>query len=160
MVVRAEDLNLDSYMIFLENGVNRDFPNRLLNQIISLHGFKKMHKVPKKTIADALCSINPSRLFRSTLTESISSMVPLTKDEVATDLATLSWKECALQTIETLTSPIDTPDCGIEECGNLVPRPSSWNRISVDGPAKKRRRRTRKNQVGLEQLLLPYWPTM
>ncbi|GAB2262141.1 hypothetical protein Droror1_Dr00003138 [Drosera rotundifolia] len=97
-------LTLENYLSFLESRDESRLTVSELNQIIYMHGFKKL-QAKKVQIVEALKSIhdftNPSR---STLGERISSQVFMTKNDVIKDLADLSWQECSVTSIKTFNS--------------------------------------------------------
>ncbi|KAF5200024.1 hypothetical protein FRX31_010389 [Thalictrum thalictroides] len=100
-------LALEDYIEFLENPHGHDLTNSHLNQIISMHGFKKMHHSQKVELVDALNTMDLLYPNRSTLKQNISSSDAanlLSTEEVIKDLDLLDWKECTLRSIETINS--------------------------------------------------------
>ncbi|GFS39687.1 hypothetical protein Acr_00g0064440 [Actinidia rufa] len=77
----------------------------LLNQVITMHGFKKIRNTPKKILIDAVNSMDLMDPSRSTLNdENVSSHAFVTLEEVVKDLEYLNWKECCVTSIQTLNS--------------------------------------------------------
>ncbi|XP_028104551.1 uncharacterized protein LOC114303617 [Camellia sinensis] len=77
----------------------------LLNQIIDMHGFKKIHNTAKKVLIDAVNSMELMDPSRSTLNEeNVSSCAHMTLEEAIKDLADLKWQECCVTSIQTLNS--------------------------------------------------------
>lgn len=71
-----------------------------LNQVIRIHGFKKIHHAPKKVLTDAVDALDLVDLPRSTLSESVSAFAVLTVEEVVADLGDLNWQECCVTSIQ------------------------------------------------------------
>ncbi|XP_061372840.1 uncharacterized protein LOC133315260 [Gastrolobium bilobum] len=75
-----------------------------LNQVIRIHGFKKIHHAPKKVLVDAVDLLDLMDLPRSTLGESISAFAVLTVEDAVADLNELNWQECCVTSIQKLCS--------------------------------------------------------
>ncbi|XP_010485999.1 PREDICTED: uncharacterized protein LOC104764205 [Camelina sativa] len=104
-------MSLEEYVDFFsaDTGTSvADFTISYLNQIIHMHGFRKLHKAHKKIlgeIVDSLALIDPSR---STL-NSVSSSSSLTLDEVITDIEALKWQECCFTSLQIINSESPVP---------------------------------------------------
>ncbi|XP_024023320.1 uncharacterized protein LOC21388300 [Morus notabilis] len=97
-------ISLEDYLRFLHSRNYSDLCVNFLNQIISMHGYKKIHKSPKKVLAEAvdkLALVNPCR---STLRERISPTASTTIDDVVEDLEALNWQECTVTFVQALNS--------------------------------------------------------
>ncbi|KAF5192084.1 hypothetical protein FRX31_018330 [Thalictrum thalictroides] len=103
--------SLELYMEFFDNPKDTDLTKDQLNQIISMHGFNKLHHSKKKEILEALSSIELLVPSRSTLKENITSAF-LPPDRMIEDLISLQWHECSVQSVETIgwnQKPSDSP---------------------------------------------------
>ncbi|KAB2011153.1 hypothetical protein ES319_D09G001200v1 [Gossypium barbadense] len=89
--------SVEDYIQFLSSHKQRPLTVNFLNQIISIHGFKKLTKHKTLDLMD------PSR---STLKSSISPNAWLTEKEIIGDLNCLEWQECCVTSIEALNSPL------------------------------------------------------
>ncbi|XP_058076548.1 uncharacterized protein LOC131225126 [Magnolia sinica] len=152
MRTRAK-LTLENYIDFYENPQNYDILTiHLLNQIIAMHGFIKLHNRPKKELVDAMNSIDALLPpLRSTLKENISSCAFLTLEQVNEDLAKLEWQECPVQSIETLKSVEENllADDPYVICGSSTSNPGCLQPSIVgpyQGKAKRPRSRKRKQK--------------
>ncbi|KAB2064162.1 hypothetical protein ERO13_A09G001600v2 [Gossypium hirsutum] len=96
-------LSVEDYIQFLSSHKQRPLTINFLNQIISIHGFKKLTK-HKKELSDAVETLDLMDLSRSTLKSSISSNAWLTEKEVIGDLNCLEWQECCVTSIQALNS--------------------------------------------------------
>ncbi|XP_028104549.1 uncharacterized protein LOC114303614 [Camellia sinensis] len=102
---RNEKLSLDHYLSVIATHKQLHLTVNLLNQIIDMHGFKKIHKTAKKVLIDAVNSMELMDPSRSTLNEeNVSSCAHMTLEEVIKDLADLKWQECCVTSIQTLNS--------------------------------------------------------
>ncbi|GAB2274733.1 hypothetical protein Dimus_009505 [Dionaea muscipula] len=101
---KASKLSLEKYLSFINSPSTDSLTVPELNQIISMHGFKKI-KAKKVILVEALNAIDhladPSR---STLRDSISSLAFTQLDDVITDLTDLNWQECSITSMKTLNS--------------------------------------------------------
>ncbi|KAF5207114.1 hypothetical protein FRX31_003300 [Thalictrum thalictroides] len=93
--------SLEFYIKFLDNPKDTDLTVDQLNKIISMHGFRKLHRTKKKDILEALSSIELSVPSRSTLKENITSAF-LPPEKTIEDLISLQWHECSVQSVETI----------------------------------------------------------
>ncbi|XP_012483345.1 uncharacterized protein LOC105798020 [Gossypium raimondii] len=98
-------LSVEDYIQFLSSHKQRPLTVNFLNQIISIHGFKKLTK-HKKELSDAVETLDLMDPSRSTLKSSISPNAWLTEKEVIGDLNCLEWQECCVTSIEALNSPL------------------------------------------------------
>ncbi|XP_056685001.1 uncharacterized protein [Spinacia oleracea] len=97
-----KQLSLESYLHYL---LSRDFSKFTvgeINQIVSIHGFKKPGRLKKAE--EAVKAIEPMHPARSTLKEGISSSTKATIDisEAIRDLKILNWQECSITSIKLL----------------------------------------------------------
>uniref|UniRef100_A0A803QJD2 DUF7787 domain-containing protein n=1 Tax=Cannabis sativa TaxID=3483 RepID=A0A803QJD2_CANSA len=91
-------MSLEEYIQFFHSRNYFNIPVQHLNQIISMHGYKKLHKVPKSVLIDAVSTLTLVSPPRSTLNDiSSSPMVTITLDDVITDLNDLNWEEYSNQ---------------------------------------------------------------
>ncbi|XP_059664341.1 uncharacterized protein LOC132310133 [Cornus florida] len=98
-------ISLEDYVDFIDSQKQFDLTVNHLNQVIEMHGFKKIHKKPKKVLIDAVDAIELMDPSRSTLEDSnISSCAFITLEEAISDLADLNWQECCVTSIQTLNS--------------------------------------------------------
>uniref|UniRef100_A0A2N9J512 DUF7787 domain-containing protein n=1 Tax=Fagus sylvatica TaxID=28930 RepID=A0A2N9J512_FAGSY len=69
-----------------------------------MHGFKKIHKVPKKVLTDAVHTLDLVDPSRSTLNDNVSCLAFVALEDVMSDLNDLNWQECCVTSIQTLNS--------------------------------------------------------
>ncbi|CAL5336845.1 unnamed protein product [Camellia sinensis] len=102
---KNEKLSLDHYLSLIATDKQHHLTVNLLNQIIDMHGFKKIHNTAKKVLIDAVNSMELMDPSRSTLNEeNVSSSAHMTLEEAIKDLADLKWQECCVTSIQTLNS--------------------------------------------------------
>ncbi|XP_062153749.1 uncharacterized protein LOC133861936 [Alnus glutinosa] len=101
---RNEKMSLDDYMDFLLSQEQLHPTVNFLNQIIRMHGFTKVVKKPKKSLADAVKILDLVKPSRSTLNDDISSLAFVALEDVIADLKDLNWQECCVTSIQTLNS--------------------------------------------------------
>nr|XP_004305440.2 PREDICTED: uncharacterized protein LOC101297471 [Fragaria vesca subsp. vesca] len=94
---------LEDYLLLLHSRSHLNLTVTHLNQIIHMHGFKKIHKVHKKLLSDAVNSLDLVNPCRSTLHDYISPLVTVKTEDVMADLSDLNWQECHITSIETLS---------------------------------------------------------
>ncbi|KAL0697373.1 hypothetical protein Bca4012_053495 [Brassica carinata] len=99
-------ITLEEYVDFINSGNSIDFTCSYLNQILHIHGFRKLHKSNKKTVGKAVDAVDLLDLSRSTLNQTSvsSSSAPLTLDQVITDIEALKWQECRLTSLQIINS--------------------------------------------------------
>ncbi|KAK7257362.1 hypothetical protein RIF29_31287 [Crotalaria pallida] len=103
--VKCEKLYLEDYLHFLLSRQTTQLTITQLNQIIRIHGFKKIHHAPKKVLADAVETLDAVDLPRSTLGQnSVSAFAVLTLEDVIADLNELNWQECCVTSLEKLST--------------------------------------------------------
>ncbi|KAF9589186.1 hypothetical protein IFM89_019695 [Coptis chinensis] len=93
---------LESYIKFLNNPNSTNLTKDQLNEIISMHGFRKLHHSTKKDIIESMSVLDLISPNRTTLKENISSSAFITQEKLLEDLISLSWNECSVQSIETI----------------------------------------------------------
>ncbi|OMO61084.1 hypothetical protein COLO4_33572 [Corchorus olitorius] len=102
-------ISLEGYIDFVSSHKQLPLTKNFLNQIISIHGFRKMFRHPKQALCDAVETLDLMDLSRSTLKSSISASAPLTEKEIIGDLSHLEWQECCVTSIQTLHSSDEQP---------------------------------------------------
>ncbi|KAK8586791.1 hypothetical protein V6N13_085813 [Hibiscus sabdariffa] len=105
MKSKKPKLSLEAYIDFLSSNKQLSLTVGSLNQIFSIHGFRRLKGV-KKELYDAVETLDLIDPSRSTLRASISSNAWLTQEEVIEDLNCLDWQECCVTAIETLNSSL------------------------------------------------------
>ncbi|PON96418.1 hypothetical protein TorRG33x02_076910 [Trema orientale] len=100
---------LEEYLLFFDSHPNCfNLPINHLNQIIGMHGYKKLHKVPKTVLTDAVSTLSLVNPCRSTLNDRrISQLVSPTLDDVVADLNELDWHECFTTSVQTISSAVN-----------------------------------------------------
>ncbi|KAI4333857.1 hypothetical protein L6164_018614 [Bauhinia variegata] len=118
--VKSEKLSLEDYIEFLHSHQTLRLNVNQLNQIIRIHGFKRIHRAVKKNLINAVDKLDLMDLRRSTLSESVSSFAILNLEEAIADLDELDWKECCVTSIQILNN-----------CKENFPAPEQNNQIVV-----------------------------
>ncbi|KAK4577773.1 hypothetical protein RGQ29_028050 [Quercus rubra] len=111
---RTEKVSLENYIDFVLSNKQIDLTVNFLNQIINMHGFKKIHKVQKKVLTDAVNTLDLVDPSRSTLNDNVSCFAFVTLEDVILDLCDLNWQECCVTSIQTLNS---WKHCGVVSGG-------------------------------------------
>ncbi|KAM0988917.1 hypothetical protein ACFX2A_013023 [Malus domestica] len=99
----SEKMTLEDYLLFIQSNFHLHLTVAHLNQIISMHGYKKIYKVPNAHLSDAVGSlplVDPARLK---LRDYISPFVITTLEDVVADFADLNWNECCITSVKTLS---------------------------------------------------------
>ncbi|GAU22578.1 hypothetical protein TSUD_93460, partial [Trifolium subterraneum] len=91
--VKNEKLCLEDYIHLLHSRNTIDLTMNQLNQVIRIHGFKKIHHAPKKVLTDAVDALDLVDLPRSTLSQNVSAFA-------VADLSDLNWSECCVTSIQ------------------------------------------------------------
>ncbi|KAJ0236070.1 Uncharacterized protein HA466_0260720 [Hirschfeldia incana] len=127
---------LEEYVDFINSGNSIDFTCSYLNQILHIHGFRKLHKSNKKTVGEAVDAVDLLDLSRSTLNQTsvVSSSASLTLDQVITDIEALKWQECCLTSLQIISSDEATPAVA------AIPKPKS-NKRKIGNQTKKKKMR-------------------
>ncbi|CAH2038765.1 unnamed protein product [Thlaspi arvense] len=140
-------ISLEEYVDFFASGKSIDFTISYLNQIVHLHGFRKLHKSNKKTVGEAVDAIDLLDLSRSTLNQStVSSSASLTLDEVITDIEGLKWQECCLTSLQIINSV---------EATRAVAKPkqkANKRKIGKDDKTKKTKKKKKKNEKSIRSV--------
>ncbi|KAK4255591.1 hypothetical protein QN277_008573 [Acacia crassicarpa] len=102
--VKKDKLYLEHYLDFLRSLQTVGLSVKLLNQIIHIHGFRKLHKQPKSVLVDAVNALDLMDLPRSTLGQSVSASATLALEDVIVDLNEIGWQECCVTSVHTLSS--------------------------------------------------------
>ncbi|KAH7577043.1 hypothetical protein ACOSP7_002219 [Xanthoceras sorbifolium] len=168
MKATKESLSMDEYLDFVVSPKEVDLTVPFLNQIISMHGFRKIHKMRKSVLSEAVRSLDLMDPSRSTLKENISPSASIAFDDIMVDLNDLSWQECCVTSIKTLSSCQDEDKlkingfsslqrstdgskvprsrvcvagdaCGVD--GELSVSTTSYSRVEIGGKTKKKRKR-------------------
>ncbi|PRQ50094.1 hypothetical protein RchiOBHm_Chr2g0129291 [Rosa chinensis] len=101
---QSEKMSLEDYLLLIQSRSNLHLTVTHLNQIISMHGFKKLHRLHKKVLSDAVSTLDLVEPSRSTLRDYISPPVNTFLNDVVADMNDLSWQECCVTAIKTLSS--------------------------------------------------------
>ncbi|KAK7264399.1 hypothetical protein RJT34_32008 [Clitoria ternatea] len=99
---KKDKLCLEDYLNFLHSRQTLNLTMSQLNQVIRIHGFKKIHHSTKKVLVKAVESLDLLNLPRSTLRESVSAFGAVTVEDVVADLGELNWQECCVTSVEKL----------------------------------------------------------
>ncbi|XP_054811139.1 uncharacterized protein LOC129312520 [Prosopis cineraria] len=102
--VKKDKLSLEDYLDFLHSLQAVDLSMNHLNQIIFIHGFRKLHKQTKKVLVDSVNALELMDLRRSTLSQSVSASATLALEDVIVDLNDLGWQECCVTSVYSLNS--------------------------------------------------------
>ncbi|XP_050379670.1 uncharacterized protein LOC126797022 [Argentina anserina] len=97
-------VSLEDYLLLLQSGSHHHLTVAHLNQIINMHGYKKIHKVQKKLLSDAVNSLDLVSPCRSTLHDYVSPPVTTKVEDVMADLTNINWQECCITSIDTRSS--------------------------------------------------------
>ncbi|RID48942.1 hypothetical protein BRARA_I05414 [Brassica rapa] len=103
-------MTLEEYVDYFNSGKSIDFTCSYLNQILHLHGFRKLHHSTKKTVGEAVDAVELLDLSRSTLDQTTlsSSSASLTLDQVISDIEALKWQECCMTSLQIVSSDVTT----------------------------------------------------
>ncbi|CAH8312935.1 unnamed protein product [Eruca vesicaria subsp. sativa] len=132
-------MTLEEYVDYFDSGKSIDFTCSYLNQILHIHGFRKLHHSIKKTVGEAVDAVDLLDLSRSTLNQTSvsSSSASLTLDQVITDIERLKWQECCITSLQIINSD-DTPRAVAN------PKPKS-NKRKKQGKENKMIKKKKKN---------------
>ncbi|XP_020236353.1 uncharacterized protein LOC109815941 isoform X1 [Cajanus cajan] len=97
---KSDKLCLEDYLHLLQSRQTLHLTMNQLNQVIRIHGFKKIHHAPKKVLVDAVESLDLVDLPRSTLRESVTAFAAVALEDVVADLGELNWQECCVTSVE------------------------------------------------------------
>ncbi|KAF8007837.1 hypothetical protein BT93_K1735 [Corymbia citriodora subsp. variegata] len=118
---KASQLSLEEYLDFLHSHKRTDLTVASLNQIIQIHGFRKIHSLPKRALLDAVEAIELVNPSRSTLDENVSSRdLRLSLADAIADVDELGWHECVITSVENVgreNRPSAAEDDGSERRG-------------------------------------------
>ncbi|GLT94000.1 hypothetical protein SLE2022_117630 [Rubroshorea leprosula] len=103
--ISAKKISLEDYLDFVLTKKQDHLNIKFLNQVISMHGFRKIFSGGKKVLIDAVETLDLIDPSRSTLQSSISSSASITFEDIIADLNDLNWHECCVTSIKTLNSP-------------------------------------------------------
>lgn len=102
-------ISLEDYLHFFLSHKQFGLSPNFLNQIIRMHGFKKIDKVSQKVLIDAVDKIDLENLSRSTVKEKneISSCTLMNMEDIVADMKKLDWQECRVTSIQSLNAKSD-----------------------------------------------------
>ncbi|KAL6138582.1 hypothetical protein ACLB2K_063863 [Fragaria x ananassa] len=72
---QSDKMSLEDYLLLIQSRSTLHLTVTQLNQIISMHGFKKLHRIPKKGLSEAVSTLDLVEPSRSTLRDYISPVV-------------------------------------------------------------------------------------
>ncbi|XP_073141369.1 uncharacterized protein [Henckelia pumila] len=136
---KSKLLSVEDYLDFFDNRDALHLTVNQLQQIISMHGFRKI-KTQKRNLIDILSAMELSDLRRSTLlNDGVSGDARLGLEEVIDDLKHLDWKECHVTSLLTQ---------GGEASATSNSTATSCNTLSVKRRGSKRRKTSKLSEVG------------
>ncbi|KDP27969.1 hypothetical protein JCGZ_19049 [Jatropha curcas] len=151
---KKKAISLEAYEHFLDDPSQDALNMNQLNEVILMHGFKKIYQRPKHVLYDALITVDLIKLQRSTLKDELSpygSSVSL--DQVKLDLEALDWPECHIHSIESVGQT--EPESNTNSSGNLFSKddddlelPVSCSKISGRKRGSKRMKRSTEEDGG------------
>ncbi|WVZ03578.1 hypothetical protein V8G54_024384 [Vigna mungo] len=113
---KKDKLWLDDYLHLLHSRQTLHLTINQLNQVIRIHGFKKIHHAPKvlfslklypkfllKVLVEAVESLDLIDVPRSTLRDGVSAFAAMALEDVLADLAELKWQECCETSVERIS---------------------------------------------------------
>ncbi|WCJ24820.1 hypothetical protein M5689_006751 [Euphorbia peplus] len=102
-------ITVNKYLDFFRYGKQIDITVDHLNQIISMHGFRKFWSSPKKVIMEAIETVDLVNLSRSTLKDNgVSSSAEMKVEDVIADLNEIDWRDCSISSLQTITLSSDS----------------------------------------------------
>ncbi|KAK2665877.1 hypothetical protein Ddye_004451 [Dipteronia dyeriana] len=114
-----EKLSMEEYLDFVVSPKDAALTVQFLNQIISMHGFKRIHKTRKSVLSEAVNTLDLMNPSRSTLEENISPCASVALGDIMVDLNDLGWQECCITSIKTLGSGQDKDEVKINGLSSL-----------------------------------------
>ncbi|PON32628.1 hypothetical protein PanWU01x14_359670 [Parasponia andersonii] len=137
---------LEEYLLLFDSHPNCfSLPINHLNQIIGMHGYKKLHKVPKTVLTDVVSTLSLVNPCRSTLNDRrISPLVLPTLDDVVADLNELDWQECFTTSVQTISSDVNHSLVISSTTAHQVPKHHSY----ADCSNKRRTKRKALSDIG------------
>ncbi|KAK8464145.1 hypothetical protein PHAVU_011G133700 [Phaseolus vulgaris] len=100
---KKDKVLLEDYLHLLHSRQTLHLTINQLNQVIRIHGFKKIHHAPKKVLVEAVESLDLVDVPRSTLCDSVSAFAAVALEDVVADLAELKWQECCVTSVERIS---------------------------------------------------------
>ncbi|XP_068483976.1 uncharacterized protein [Phaseolus vulgaris] len=100
---KKDKVLLEDYLHLLHSRQTLHLTINQLNQVIRIHGFKKIHHAPKKVLVEAVESLDLVNVPRSTLCDSVSAFAAVALEDVVADLAELKWQECCVTSVERIS---------------------------------------------------------
>ncbi|KAK4846626.1 hypothetical protein QYF36_020015 [Acer negundo] len=116
---KEEKLSMEEYLDFIVSPKEAALTVQFLNQIVSMHGFKKNHQTRKSVLSEAVNTIDLMNPSRSTLEENISPCASIALGDIMVDLNDLGWQECCITSIKTLGSGQDKDEVKINGLSSL-----------------------------------------
>ncbi|XP_075478833.1 uncharacterized protein LOC142519684 [Primulina tabacum] len=140
---KSKLLSVEDYLDFFDNRDTLHLTVSQLQQIIGMHGFRKI-TTQKRNLIDIVSSMDLSDLRRSTLFNgSVSGDAPLALEEVIHDLKHLDWKECHVTSLLTQGAEASATSTSTSTA-------TSCNTVSVKRRGFKRRKTSKQAGVGPE----------
>ncbi|XP_068495999.1 uncharacterized protein [Phaseolus vulgaris] len=99
---KKDKVLLEDYLHLLHSRQTLHLTINQLNQVIRIHGFKKIHHAPK-VLVEAVESLDLVDVPRSTLCDSVSAFAAVALEDVVADLAELKWQECCVTSVERIS---------------------------------------------------------
>ncbi|KAI3457142.1 hypothetical protein Pfo_013805 [Paulownia fortunei] len=98
-------LTIEDYIDFIHSRDELDLTYDQFNQIIDMHGFKKIHKDHKRVLVEAVSKMELMDITRSTTQDDgVSSFAYITLEEAVRGLKDLDWQECQVSSLLTLNA--------------------------------------------------------
>ncbi|XP_027912004.1 uncharacterized protein LOC114170676 isoform X2 [Vigna unguiculata] len=146
---------LEDYLHLLHSRQPFHLTMNQLNQVIRIHGFKKIHHAPK-VLVEAVESLDLVDVPRSTLRDSVSAFAAVALEDVVADLAELKWQECCVTSVERISFsegksvlPASSDESfrvtsqwkSMDEVRNLIPEDSRRSLKPIKMVPKRKRRK-------------------
>ncbi|XP_073290657.1 uncharacterized protein [Primulina huaijiensis] len=139
---KSKQLSVEDYLDFFDNRDTLHLTVSQLQQIIGMHGFRKII-TQKRNLIDIVSSMDLSDLRRSTLFNgSVSGDAPLALEEVIHDLKHLDWKECHVTSLLTQGA-----EASATSTSTSTSTATSCNTVSVKRSGSKRRKTSKQAGV-------------
>ncbi|XP_018807791.2 uncharacterized protein LOC108981160 [Juglans regia] len=113
---KQKKMTLENYVDFFLSHKQLRLTIQSLNQVIDMHGLRKIYRAPKKVVTDAVNTLDLMDPSRCTLNDNVSSLAFVALEDVIADLNELDWQECCVTSIQTLNSwKHSVPDSGTKQ---------------------------------------------
>ncbi|PUZ41386.1 hypothetical protein GQ55_9G500900 [Panicum hallii var. hallii] len=134
-------LTLEDYIVFFTTRSGKGLSLHHINQIIYMHAFAKLHRVPKPAMVDALGSVELMRPRRSTVPLNATAPPPgaapaaagaLSAGEATRDIEDIGWRECPVGSLLSVRAGLRSPAAAAAETPMPISviAPGSTERIS------------------------------